>query len=137
MDNKQKLKDIIINYEIVFWKWLNNSTIGLVTTTSVLLLSIDDVNSPAKKVFARQGPLATPNVFIMNLLCDPLLQWYTLSAVTSTKNKEKQQEGEGILDMNMFMSNQLMVYGQQPPTMGGMPNPTMFGAGMGGTGMGY
>lgn len=73
----------------------------------------------------------------MNLLCDPLLQWYTLSAVTSTKNKEKQQEGEGILDMNMFMSNQLMVYGQQPPTMGGMPNPTMFGAGMGGKGMGY
>jgi clathrin heavy chain len=45
--------------------------------------------------------------------------------------KEKQQEGESTLDMNLFMnSNAMMIYGQQPPQMPGMG----MGMGMGGMG---
>lgn len=105
LDTKVKMKDIIINYEVVFWKWLNDSTIGIVTTTSVLLLSIDDVNVPAKKIFDRQGPLATPNVFIMNLLCDPLLQWFTLSAVTSTEGPQGQPMVVGYIQLYNSQQN--------------------------------
>ena len=70
LDTKQKLKDINLNYEITFWKWLNQKTIGLVSPTSVFTLDISEMNSPARKVFDRQGGIAANNVFVMNLTCD-------------------------------------------------------------------
>ena len=84
LDAKQKLKDINLNYEITFWKWLNQKTIGLVSPTSVYTLDISEMNSPAKKVFDRQGGIAGNNVFVMNLTCDSNSQWYALSAISST-----------------------------------------------------
>ena len=84
LDAKQKLKDINLNYEITFWKWLNQKTIGLVSPTSVYILDISEMNSPAKKVFDRQGGIAGNNVFVMNLTCDSNSQWYALSAISST-----------------------------------------------------
>lgn len=106
LDTKSKMKDLIINYEVVFWKWLNDSTIGLVTTTSVLSLSILEMNSPAKKVFDRQGPLATPNVFVMNIVCDKDMQWYTLSAVTSTKDAQGRPQVVGYIQLYGAQQNQ-------------------------------
>ena len=88
LDTKQKLKDILINYEVSFWKWMSDSVIGLVTNSSVFVLSIDDINSPAKKVFDRQGPLASNNVFIMNLLCDDSKEWFTLNGIASQKDAQ-------------------------------------------------
>ena len=58
LDTRQKLKDINLNYEITFWKWLNQKTIGLVSPTSVFTLDISEMNSPARKVFDRQGGIA-------------------------------------------------------------------------------
>ena len=84
LDTRQKLKDINLNYEITFWKWLNQKTIGLVSPTSVFTLDISEMNSPARKVFDRQGGIAGNNVFVMNLTCDSNNQWYALSAISST-----------------------------------------------------
>ena len=84
LDSKQKLKDITVNFDVTFWKWLNDNVIGLVSPTSVFVLNISDMNSPAKKAFDRQGPLAQGNVFVMNLVCDSNAQWFVLSAIGSS-----------------------------------------------------
>ena len=84
LDTRQKLKDINLNYEITFWKWLNQKTIGLVSPTSVFTLDISEMNSPARKVFDRQGGIAGNNVFVMNLTCDSNNSWYALSAISSS-----------------------------------------------------
>jgi clathrin heavy chain len=84
LDLKQKLKDINVNYEITFWKWLDEKTIGLVSPSSVFILDISEMNSPPRKVFDRQGGIAGNNVFVMNLTCDSNKQWYALSAITSS-----------------------------------------------------
>ena len=55
LDTRQKLKDLNLNYEVTFWKWLNERTIGLVSPSSVFTLDISEMNSPARKVFDRQG----------------------------------------------------------------------------------
>ena len=84
LDTRQKLKDLNLNYEVTFWKWLNERTIGLVSPSSVFTLDISEMNSPARKVFDRQGGIAGNNVFIMNLTCDSNNQWYALSGISST-----------------------------------------------------
>lgn len=82
-----KLKDIVLNYDIKFWKWLNEMNLALVTDTSVYTLSIETLDSPPKKIFDRSGPLANQSVFIMNISCDSNMQWFALSAISSSKDQ--------------------------------------------------
>ena len=83
LDSRSKMKDLNLNFEVTFWTWLNDRTIGLVSPTSVFILDISEMNSPAKKVFDRQGGLAQNNVFVLNLVCDSHNSWYALSAISS------------------------------------------------------
>jgi clathrin heavy chain len=89
LDTQEKLKDITINYDIDYWKWLSDKVIGIVTKTSVLALSIDAVDSPAKKIFDRSGALANQGLFVMNLSVDATFQWFALSAIGSSKDGNK------------------------------------------------
>lgn len=89
LESQAKLKDIVINFEVVFWKWLSETVIGLVTNTSVLTLSIDNLESPAKKVFDRTGPMNNQSVFIINLTCDTSLSWIALSGISSSKDNNR------------------------------------------------
>ena len=91
LDSKQKIKDISVNFDVVFWTWLSDSVIGLVSPTSVFLLSIEDNNSPPKKAFDRQGQLANSNVFVMGLQVDKNLQWFSLSGISSIQNQGQPQ----------------------------------------------
>ena len=83
LDTRAKLKDIVLNHDVTYWTWLNDRTIGLVSSTSVFLLDISDINSPAKKCFDRQGGLAQNNVFVLKLTCDSHMSWFALSAISS------------------------------------------------------
>ena len=85
-DTSTKLVDIVINLDIKFWKWLNETNLALVTDTSVYTLSIDSVESPPKKIFDRSGALASQGGFIMNISCDANMQWFALSAIYSNKD---------------------------------------------------
>ena len=89
MSSKEKLKDIIITYEVLFWKWLDDKNIGLVTANSVLSLSIENKDQPAKKIFDRQGNLSNPSVNILDLNLDPSGQWYVLSGISASKEGDK------------------------------------------------
>ena len=83
LDTKSKLKDIVLNHDVTYWTWLDERTIGLVSSTSVYALLISEMNSPAKKIFDRQGGLAQNNVFVLKLVCDSHNSWFALSAISS------------------------------------------------------
>ena len=83
LDTKSKLKDIVLNHDVTYWTWLDERTIGLVSSTSVYTLLISEMNSPAKKIFDRQGGLAQNNVFVLKLVCDSHNSWFALSAISS------------------------------------------------------
>lgn len=86
-DNDERLKNIELNHDITYWKWLNDTTIGLVTPTSVLSLSISNKEEAAKKIFDKTGNMANSNVFVMSLQCDPKMVWFALSGVSSYKDQ--------------------------------------------------
>ncbi|ELU43586.1 clathrin heavy chain 1 [Rhizoctonia solani AG-1 IA] len=58
IETKQKVKSHIVNDDIVFWKWLDDSTLGLVSETAVFHWTIKDATSPPQKVFDRHASLS-------------------------------------------------------------------------------
>lgn len=56
---KQKLKSANMNEDVVFWKWYSESSLGLVTETSVYHWNVFDPNQATPvKVFERNPQLA-------------------------------------------------------------------------------
>jgi clathrin heavy chain len=55
---KQKLKSTTMNEDVVFWKWFSETTLGLVTETSVYHWNIFDPNAvQPQKMFDRNANL--------------------------------------------------------------------------------
>ncbi|KXJ91379.1 clathrin heavy chain [Microdochium bolleyi] len=59
LEKKAKLKSATMNEDVVFWKWISESTLGLVTDTSVFHWDIFDASQAAPvEVFKRNANLA-------------------------------------------------------------------------------
>jgi clathrin heavy chain len=59
LGNKSKLKSATMSEDVVFWKFFNENTLGLVTDTSVYHWNIFDQNQASPvKVFERHASLA-------------------------------------------------------------------------------
>jgi len=68
LEKKQKLKSATMNEDVVFWKWISESTLGLVTDTAVFHWDIYDATQAAPvEVFKRN---ANMNV------CAPFLTYH-------------------------------------------------------------
>ncbi|OSX64178.1 hypothetical protein POSPLADRAFT_1065482 [Postia placenta MAD-698-R-SB12] len=57
LETKQKVKSHVNNEDVVFWKWISDTTIGLVTETSVYHWTMADTTSPPQKIFDRHPTL--------------------------------------------------------------------------------
>jgi len=62
MDKKAKLKNIEFSENIVFWKWVNEQILAIVTTTSVYHVSIANETDKEVKVFDRSGDLVAAQI---------------------------------------------------------------------------
>lgn len=56
LELKQKVKSCNLTNDVEFWKWLDNTTLGLITQNEVYHWSLDDDNEPAK-IFDRDASL--------------------------------------------------------------------------------
>ena len=56
LEKKQKIKSCNLTNDVEFWKWLDNTTLGLVTQTEVYHWSLDDDKEP-NLVFKRDASL--------------------------------------------------------------------------------
>lgn len=59
LENKSKLKSAVLNEDVVFWKWFNEQSLGLVTDTAVYHWNVfDPTQTTPIKVFDRHQNLA-------------------------------------------------------------------------------
>ena len=59
LDAKQKLKSAVMTEDIVFWKWYSETSLGLVTESSVYHWDVFDANAHSPtKMFDRIANLA-------------------------------------------------------------------------------
>ena len=61
MEKKEKLKHVELNEPVVFWRWVNPSKLGVVTTIGVYHLNINNPNEPYVKILDRAGALSSEN----------------------------------------------------------------------------
>lgn len=63
---KAKLKSAVMNEDIVFWKWFSETSIGLVTDTSVFHWNVfDPTQEQPVKMFDRNPNLAVSGLRII------------------------------------------------------------------------
>lgn len=74
----------MMNEDILFWKWLDLGTIGLVTDQCVYRWSIYD-ESPPVKIFDRHVSLA--GCQIINLRASSDEKWYVLVGISAKDNR--------------------------------------------------
>ncbi|KAI9281895.1 hypothetical protein BY458DRAFT_498367 [Sporodiniella umbellata] len=92
LDTKTKLKSHVMGEDIIFWKWLDIKTIGIVTEQNVYRWSIEGDATPIK-IFERQANLA--NCQIINLRASADDKWYVLVGIS-------QRDGRIIGSMQLF-----------------------------------
>ncbi|KAJ7224497.1 hypothetical protein GGX14DRAFT_425944 [Mycena pura] len=80
IDTKQKVKSHVNDADIVFWKWVSETTIGVVTESSVFHWSITDQTSPPQKIFDRHPTLNGAQ--IINYRVTPDEKWLVLVGIS-------------------------------------------------------
>ena len=71
---ESKQKDV--NEDVVFWKWVSETTIGMVTDTSVFHWTISDQTSPPQKIFDRHATLSGAQIINYRVTADE--KWLVL-----------------------------------------------------------
>jgi clathrin heavy chain len=68
------------NADIVFWKWVSDTTIGTVTDTSVFRWAVSGRASPPQKIFDHQATLSGAQ--IINYRVTPDERWLVLIGIS-------------------------------------------------------
>ena len=80
IETKQKIKSHSSNEDIVFWKWVSDTTIGLITETAVYHWTISDQTSPPQKIFDRHPTLAGAQIINYRVTSDE--KWLVLIGIS-------------------------------------------------------
>eukprot|EP01111_Echinosteliopsis_oligospora_P009445 TRINITY_DN2769_c0_g1_i2.p1 TRINITY_DN2769_c0_g1~~TRINITY_DN2769_c0_g1_i2.p1 ORF type:complete len:1719 (-),score=461.34 TRINITY_DN2769_c0_g1_i2:59-5215(-) len=92
IEHKKKLKGYTTNDQVVFWKWISNNSLALVTPTTVMHWSKEGGGDPVK-VFDRHPDLAPTQ--IINYRTDSTQQWLCLIGIS-------QKEGRVVGNIQLF-----------------------------------
>ncbi|KIJ55342.1 hypothetical protein M422DRAFT_219983 [Sphaerobolus stellatus SS14] len=79
IQTKTKVKSHIMNEDIIFWKWVSDTIIGLVTESSVYHWTIADETSPPQKMFDRHASLTGAQ--IINYRITPDEKWFVVVGI--------------------------------------------------------
>lgn len=94
---KQKVKSHAMNDDVSFWKWINDSTLGIVTETAVYHWAALDPTSPPVKVFDRNANLAGHQ--IINYRASPDEKWMVLVGITGNPSNPSAFKVKGSMQL--------------------------------------
>ncbi|SIO73338.1 clathrin, heavy polypeptide [Babesia microti strain RI] len=110
LEFKIMLADHKFDEFVVFWKWLSEDEIAIVTEYSVYHWRVNPQRAsqvPPEKIFERLGKLKDDNVQIINYQSDPTRQWCLLSSI-STEDQGKTMDGHMMLYSTVRKQHQIL-----------------------------
>ncbi|KAE9393463.1 clathrin heavy chain [Gymnopus androsaceus JB14] len=97
IETKQKVKSHVNNEDIVFWKWVSDATIGMVTESSVYHWSISDQTSPPQKIFDRHATLAGTQIINYRVSSDE--KWLVLIGISGNSTNPSAFKVKGSMQL--------------------------------------
>ncbi|KAF9078161.1 hypothetical protein BDP27DRAFT_1253219 [Rhodocollybia butyracea] len=97
IETKQKVKAHTSNEDIVFWKWVSDNTIGMVTESSVYHWSITDQTSPPQKIFDRHATLAGTQIINYRVSSDE--KWLVLIGISGNSTNPSAFKVKGSMQL--------------------------------------
>ncbi|KAL0060881.1 Clathrin heavy chain [Marasmius tenuissimus] len=97
IESKQKVKSHVNNEDIVFWKWISDSTIGIVTESSVFHWTISDQTSPPQKVFDRHATLSGTQIINYRVSADE--KWLVLIGISGNSTNPSAFKVKGSMQL--------------------------------------
>ncbi|ODV81895.1 clathrin heavy chain [Suhomyces tanzawaensis NRRL Y-17324] len=80
LESKQRLKAFTMDEPVVYWKWLDNQHLGLVTGSSIFYWNVfDGSNNGPVKLTERHHTLN--NCQIINIVAEPDLNWFAVNGI--------------------------------------------------------
>ena len=80
LETKAKLKSHMSPQDVIYWRWISATVLGIVTTSSVYHWSIED-DAPPQKVFDRHASLADTQIINYRASADG--KWMVLIGISS------------------------------------------------------
>jgi len=97
IETKQKVKSHLNAEDVVFWKWVSDTTIGMVTDTAVYHWTIADQTSPPQKVFDRHPTLTGAQ--IINYRVTPDEKWLVLVGIVGNTTNPSAFKVKGAMQL--------------------------------------
>ncbi|TFY72317.1 hypothetical protein EVG20_g697 [Dentipellis fragilis] len=97
IETKQKVKSHVSNEDIVFWKWISDTALGMVTDTSVYHWSISDPTSPPQKIFDRHASLAGCQIINYRISADD--KWMVLVGISGNSTNPSAFKVKGSMQL--------------------------------------
>ncbi|KAJ3555518.1 hypothetical protein NM688_g2533 [Phlebia brevispora] len=97
IEAKQKVKSHVMDTDIVFWKWLSDNTIGMVTDTSVYHWSVNDTTSPPQKIFDRHPTLVGAQIINYRASADE--KWMVLIGISGNTTNPSAFKVKGAMQL--------------------------------------
>lgn len=86
LTTKQRLKSYIMEQPVIYWKWLNNDLLGLVTPTSIYVWSVfDGTSNGPVKLTDRHHSLS--NCQIINFVTESQLNWFAITGIAQENGR--------------------------------------------------
>lgn len=80
LETKQRLKSSTVDQPVVFWRWLTNEVLGLITTNAIYTWNVfDGTNNGPVKLTDRHQVLN--NAQIINFVAEPDLGWFAVTGI--------------------------------------------------------
>lgn len=127
IETKTKVKSHVNTEDVIFWKWISLTTIGLVTETAVFHWTIADSTSPPQKVFDRHGSLQGAQ--IINYRATPDEKWLVLVGISGNTTNPQAFKIKGAIQLfsrerNVSQSIEGHAAAFAELTLDGAPSPT-------------
>ncbi|EKM49484.1 uncharacterized protein PHACADRAFT_264985 [Phanerochaete carnosa HHB-10118-sp] len=97
IETKQKVKSHVNDSDVVFWKWISDATIGMVTETAVYHWSITDQTSPPQKVFDRHPTLVGAQIINYRASADE--KWLVLVGISGNTTNPSAFKVKGAMQL--------------------------------------
>lgn len=80
LGTKERLKSFTMDQPVVFWRWLTNEVLGLITANSIYIWNVfDGTNQGPTKLTERHHSLN--NAQIINFVAEPDLGWFAVTGI--------------------------------------------------------